>query len=839
MNPAQEVRAGLRALAQDLRDAIDPTTPHLVPFALLGVPLLARALGAPPGPIDAGRRRELEATLRALLPPLGRALDASAPDRRAAIEARLGEAGRTLPLTGTPLAWLHQYIREGAGDGVAPGRGNKITGAALLTATQFFTPLYMVRHLLARGLEALQATRPGLGLGDVVVLDPAAGGGNFLTEALEASAGAGAAGTVVGFELDPELATIAALNVVLTTTLLTGAAPTRAPTVLSGDAGDERGFLTRAAADRVRAALPPDRPVLLAANPPFLGRRLMSDPLREWLGAEIPDAKGDLCVAFLERSLAFLRPGDAAAFVHQTSWMHLSSFRAFRRRLFDRFDLVDCAELGPNAFADLSGEKTTVALSVLTPRTDVPRTTRFHRLVHLGAAETEAALATPSEAHRFDLTRGRLEPLIDGGLAYHVSSTLSRRAAAHPTYGELANPMQGTSTGDNKTFVRFAWEVGPRDVGWRRVSKGGGYSKWVGLNRYRVLWGEGGRRVRENPGSAPRNLDRLAATQLVYSDTGNRGLNVRLRRPDQVVIASGPGIEVRVGDPLVHMAWLNSRLATFLLKSMTPKLTVSAGYIKRLPFAVPEGRDDALRERAREALALKEAELRDRLADDEYVHRPPAGGVHDDAPARLIEALGRELERLRVEARIEARVEELFGLSAAGRAEVVAEIGPPAATLRGAPPPSGASELDAQVAALLDAAGRFGGRRRPRRGAVGSLVGREGVLEELAVDLRCDPAALLERIAEAVDSLPMTRAVLEHDLRHRLVLHELGYRAGEPPPGATRGIDELAAALGTAGGDSPAEARAWLRGHLVPTHGGAFYKRPFLTVDGDVVRPVA
>jgi hypothetical protein len=41
--------------------------------------------------------------------------------------------------------------------------------------------------------------------------------------------------------------------------------------------------------------------------------------------------------------------------------------------------------------------------------------------------------------------------------------------------------MQGTSTGNNNEFVKFAWEVnGSPD--WKLVSKGGGFSKWAGLN---------------------------------------------------------------------------------------------------------------------------------------------------------------------------------------------------------------------------------------------------------------------------------------------------------------------------------------------------------------------
>lgn len=99
--------------------------------------------------------------------------------------------------------------------------------------------------------------------------------------------------------------------------------------------------------------------------------------------------------------------------------------------------------------------------------------------------------------------------------------------------------MQGTSTGNAKELVGYFWEhFGEKE--WIPVSKGGGYCRWEGLNNSIVKWRENGEYIKKQKGSALRNIKYFDKTQLVFSDTGTAGLNVRLLLNNQIFIASGP-----------------------------------------------------------------------------------------------------------------------------------------------------------------------------------------------------------------------------------------------------------------------------------------------------------
>ena len=58
---------------------------------------------------------------------------------------------------------------------------------------------------------------------------------------------------------------------------------------------------------------------------------------------------------------------------------------------------------------------------------------------------------------------------------------------------------------------------------------------------------------------------------MVFSDTGTAGLNVRVLLDNQIFIASGPGIRITDGNEYAHLALLNSRLASYCVRIMSPK----------------------------------------------------------------------------------------------------------------------------------------------------------------------------------------------------------------------------------------------------------------------------
>ncbi|MCZ6586632.1 MAG: hypothetical protein O7B24_01640, partial [Alphaproteobacteria bacterium] len=83
------------------------------------------------------------------------------------------------------LAWAYQYLnRERAAEAFSQTlkNGKKLSGEALLAATQFFTDSYMVEHLVREIIP--ESIDQKYALRDIRVIDPACGGGNSLATLL-------------------------------------------------------------------------------------------------------------------------------------------------------------------------------------------------------------------------------------------------------------------------------------------------------------------------------------------------------------------------------------------------------------------------------------------------------------------------------------------------------------------------------------------------------------------------------------------------------------------------------------------------------------------------------
>ena len=175
-------------------------------------------------------------------------------------------------------------------------------------------------------------------------------------------------------------------------------------------------------------------------------------------------------------------------------------------------------------------------------------------------------------------------------------------------------------------------------------------------------WGENAEKIKANKGSALRNLDKIPATQLVYSDTGTLGLNVRVLKENQVFIASGPGIQVLHGDKHAHLAFLNSRVATFLLKLINPKFTISAGYISKIPVAPNILDSEFISTRSKKCLELKERYLQNKLPNFEFQHHDYSNikNVNEYIERLILSDIQNDFERLKIESEIEGEIKKQY-----------------------------------------------------------------------------------------------------------------------------------------------------------------------------------
>lgn len=689
------------------------------------------------------------------------------------------------------LSWSYQYVSKKNSD-------------TELAKTQFATEKYMVAALVES--SRIQDS-------DGKIFDPACGGGNFLLYALGFMCNRRMAGwtseeevrqgidrelsRLYGYELDSGLALVAAINLKLKALAMLrecnvavsekdwihfrpnifysksegisgflDLSPERHQTVQVG----EQGISTLSEVERGSR--------YILTNPPFETVKRMSPALKCFLKRYYPLAKCDLCNAFIQHSIETVMPDGVCCLVTQSSWMYLDSFSKFRSNIRQSCSIPLIVELGSNAFYDISGEKTSVSLiEFKKEKTIADSSTTVVHLRDLSQKEKMEVLCSGSDlaSHSSTIPQGGFTD--GGGDRMDLSGVggLSAKTDDMPTYSKFATPMQGTSTGNAAELIDYRWRhLG--DPEWVSVSKAGGYSRWNGLNIYVLKWGLDGEYIRRTKGSALRNAKYFDETELVFSDTGTSGLNVRLLKSGQLFVASGPGIRIGYGDKYAHMCLLNSRLASFYLKSMTPKLTVAPGYISKIPAQGELLTSAELGDLGRRCYSLKTAFLSKRPLNDEFAPVMPervTKHVTEQAKALLCQDVVDEYEKLSCEYQIDTMVLDAYGFSRADKNKMAGEVGHMAMEIDNYDE-IGVQDLDTAMASLLDSNCTL---RRTRVSK--SWLGCDGVLEYLAEKENINPQALKAFVLANADNLPLTVAKYVALYLHSLVLTMLNYGGGE------------------------------------------------------------
>ncbi len=694
------------------------------------------------------------------------------------------------------ISWSYQFLKKDLEKAAFKKIGKdsaKIEDSDLLFTTQFFTDKYMVKYLVNESLSGFDITD----IPKIVVIDSASGGGNFLTYSFECLyehykefnpnwsnqkiVNTILNSSIVGYDLDANLSKIASLSLFVKACDYAVPSKSTPIKIFGGTANDILGFLNpQVTSNSISGTtfktqlqkLNNEKKIkVFVTNPPFMGKRDMDTSLKKYLLANYPESKGDLCVSFIQRIIQLMNEKDVLGVVSQNNWMYLSSLKDFRQLFLAKQTLKECIDLGSNAFEDINGEKTNVALCVI-GNSEI-KTTRFYNLKFKNIVEKKSLVSNKNISTELTFELNQNQFLKNSNLEFNYQ--LEHRfenIQGLQLYSEFANPMQGTSTGNNTEFVKFAWEVnGSAD--WKLVSKGGGFSKWAGLNYYKVHWGQNAEIIKANKGSALRNIDKIPTTQLVYSDTGTLGLNVRVLKENQVFIASGPGIQVLKGNKYAHLAFLNSKVATFLLKLINPKFTISAGYISKIPVAQNILDSKFIAEKSKQCLELKEKYLQKKLPNFEFQHLNYSEIKNLDLflEKLVIEDIESDYQRLFLESIIEREIRKQYNFNSKELQEVKSVVGESPFFNKKKTLKINSEQLDLLLSGSIDL-----NCLSTSRAINGYSVGSESVFEDLSYKLDVNPKPLFDFIKKNVSQFKSTKAKYFNDLLHKIILNELGVK---------------------------------------------------------------
>lgn len=732
------------------------------------------------------------------------------------------------------VSWAYQY-------------SNKLVVCSDYSQTQFFTEKYMINYLVRNIKELVNADK---------VLDPCSGGGNFLVECLELLCEFFNEGDVqkyiidqtqklYGYDIDNVIARIAVVNIRIKAISIMK----KKGVGVSFDIWSKiiPHIFCAAGRDMVVGSLAKDNRLIqnvltgeliehnealgnanvIITNPPFATVKGMASEQKEFLKNNYPLSNCDTCVAFMEAIGELLSSNGVCGIVSQNAWMYLKSFRSARDLYVKKYKFRNIANLGSGAFVDLSGEKSNVSLIIFENKKGM-NTSSIKIQNYAMDSLVDKIEKLEKEQDVFEISQEKING--ENGFILSEYNIVDLSETLKKQYSSVAVPMQGTSTGNSKELVGYFWEhFGDQE--WIPVSNGGGYCRWEGLNNSVVKWGSEGEYIKQQKGSALRNVKYFNETQLVFSDTGTSGLNVRLLLNNQIFIASGPGIRILSGNKYAHMAFLNSRLAANFVRTISPKLTIAAGYIGRIPIKDSIFESTLLERKARLCVELKCKQLKTRPNNLEYVGSTQIGtefDINQQAWELLRSDLLNELLKLELESQCDELILTEYGLNDNEKIALTETVGECAFDIK-AIHDVDVSKLDKYFAKILDEACLL---KRSR--ASKASLGCDGVLEFAAKDLYINPSSLVEQICQKPELMTSTLAKYKDLILHNYILHILGYSVStgvrKEEVTTLSVIDEVDALYG-----KQMDILKWMERKFNSVHSGIFKGKPFIHFkDGEI-----
>jgi len=345
---------------------------------------------------------------------------------------------------------------------------------------------------------------------------------------------------------------------------------------------------------------------VVCTNPPYMGSAGMGAKLSEFVKRNYPDSKSDLFAVFIEKCGELLKPTGYQAMITQHAWMFLSSYEKLRGKLMHR-DIVNMAHLGARAFEEIGGEVVQTTAFVISKLNVPDFEGTYVRLVDYNSQQSKRD-AFLSGNDRHIAKKESFERIPGFPLAYWVSEAMLRAFEVGELIGEIGFPKQGSTLGDNATFIRYWYEIIQNDNKWFKCMKGGEYKRWYGNLLYVLDWENNGARVKATGRATIRSESYLFKRGVTWTNITGGLQSFRLMDEGFFFESTGTVCFINNDLLLYLLGFLNTPISEFLAKLLNPTLHLQSGDVANIPLIVDAVQHSIISEIVNDNISLSRAD---------------------------------------------------------------------------------------------------------------------------------------------------------------------------------------------------------------------------------------
>lgn len=339
----------------------------------------------------------------------------------------------------------------------------------------------------------------------------------------------------------------------------------------------------------------------LIANPPYMGRNTMNSVLTEYLDSMYKVTKQDLYATFMDMMISKTIPYGKSAFVTMESWMFLSSFDSFRRKILSSTtieSLIHMPYLG-KGWTPMGINFGTDACIILNGISNIQATYQYIRYFETNK-ETSIPHNFPTINERYSSISQKYFEQIPGWV---IGYWLSKKFISIFKNESIANEMvtrEGMATADNDRFLRLWPEVSQSKFSklnikadkWYPYNKGGNFRRWYGNREFVVNWENNGEAIKNNIDVKTgrirsHNYNGEYAFKKCITWSALSSGNISIRYSEDGFLWDSKGACGFSDTYLVYiLGLLNSKVARSYLDVLSPTIDYKVGDIIQIPLVI-------------------------------------------------------------------------------------------------------------------------------------------------------------------------------------------------------------------------------------------------------------
>ena len=345
---------------------------------------------------------------------------------------------------------------------------------------------------------------------------------------------------------------------------------------------------------------------VVVTNPPYMGSSGMDSKLSDFVKKNFPDSKSDLFAVFIEVCGRMAKKDSLYGMITQHAWMFLSSYENLRKKLLMTQEIVNMAHLGARAFEEIGGEVVQTTSFVIR-NANIGGNGVYFRLVDSKDKEKDFVdNLKNSGGRRFVANKNIFETLPGNLIAYWLSVNAIKSFKRGNGLGNFYETRNGFTTGNNDKFLRLWFEVSDSESyytatdciqalytgkTWFSYNKGGDYKKWYGNQEYVINWKSDGKDIKSFGHLVPRSMTYMFFESISWSKIATGRIAFRYYPKGFMFDVAGLSMfrkNEKVPPETYIIGLMNSAIAMYYLKAMSPTMNFESGQIANVPIIKDE-----------------------------------------------------------------------------------------------------------------------------------------------------------------------------------------------------------------------------------------------------------